>query len=111
VSAPEAEDQTISITQMGLVTAADPMASSIGFNCYPNPFTSQLAIEIENPSLKEITVEIYSIDGQKIKTLAKALKGQKISLVWKGDDELGRQVPPGMYLVKMDGKTRKVIKD
>jgi hypothetical protein len=111
ISAPEAEDQTITITQMGLVTAVDPMASSMEFTCYPNPFTSQLAIEIENPSLKEITVEIYSISGQKIKTLAKALKGQKISLVWKGDDELGKQVPPGMYLLKMNGQTMKVVRE
>jgi hypothetical protein len=111
ISAPEAEDQTITITQMGLVTAVDPMASSMEFTCYPNPFTSQLAIEIENPSLKEITVEIYSISGQKIKTLAKALKGQKISLVWKGDDEQGKQVPTGMYLLKMNGQTMKVVKE
>jgi flagellar hook assembly protein FlgD len=96
---------------MGLVTAVDPIASSMEFNCYPNPFTSQLAIEIENPSLKEVTVEIYSISGQRIKTLAKALKGQKISLVWKGDDKTSRQVSPGMYLLKMNGQTMKVVRE
>lgn len=111
VSAPEAEDQTITVTQKGLVTAVDQMAANARIVSYPNPFTSQLVIEIENPSLEEITIEIYSMSGQKIKTLTKALKGANISLLWKGEDEQGKQVPGGMYLVKMNGEVRKVVKE
>lgn len=88
----------------------DLLNPAFEMNYYPNPFTQQLSIEIVNPLLKETTVDIYSISGQKIKTLAKALKGQKISLMWRGDDEQGRQVPGGMYLLKMNGQTWKVLK-
>lgn len=102
---------TLTVTQRGMAVGVAEMVNTASLRFHPNPFTSKLAIEIENPSLKEVTVEIFSISGQKIKTLARAQKGVKISLVWKGDDEQGKKVPTGMYLVKMDGRTMKVVKE
>jgi flagellar hook assembly protein FlgD len=100
---------TVTVRQ---VTATNAMnAPTPSMDIYPNPFTHEVSITVVNPSLKEVTVEIYSISGQKIKTLARALKGATISLVWKGDDEQGKKVPGGIYLVKMDGKTKKVVRE
>ncbi|MGE5447310.1 MAG: leucine-rich repeat protein [Bacteroidales bacterium] len=108
--APEATSKTITVIQHGLVTGVDKMASPMAITCYPNPFTSEMSIEIANPSLREVNVEIYSVSGQKIKTLLKGQKGAKISLVWNGEDEDGRKVVPGIYLLKVNEETRKVVK-
>jgi hypothetical protein len=110
VSAPEAADQTISVTQQGLVTGAYHIKRPLAISCYPNPFTAQMTIEIENPSLKKTTVEIFSMSGQKIKTLLRAQKGAKINCTWNGRDESGKQLPGGMYLLKVNGEIRKVVK-
>lgn len=100
---------TITVTQQALATGVDQVAqNTLSLDCYPNPFTQQLAIEIANPSLKPVNVEIYSISGQKIKTLARAQKGQTISLKWNGDDETGQKVPTGIYVLKMNGVSRQV---
>jgi flagellar hook assembly protein FlgD len=69
-----------------------------------------MTIEIENPSLKKTTVEIFSMSGQKIKTLLRAQKGAKINCTWNGRDESGKQLPGGMYLLKVNGEIRKVVK-
>lgn len=96
---------------IALPTATEEMEQSVGFKCYPNPFARQMSIEIENPLLKEVTAEIYSISGQKIKTLVRAQKGAKSSLQWNGNDEQGKQVSPGIYLLKVNGEVRKVVKE
>lgn len=101
----------ITVTQHGMSVKVKELANSAKLRYYPNPFTSQMAIEITNPSLKEITVEIFSMSGQKVKTLAKDQKGAKISLAWKGEDEKGKKVVRGMYLLKVNGEVRKVVKD
>ena len=102
--------QVVTITQHGLVTGLDEMTSLVEITCYPNPFTREMAIEIANPSLMEVSIEIYSISGQKVRTLAKAHIGAKITLFWNGEDENGQKVVPGVYLLKMNGETRKVVK-
>ncbi|MGE5394093.1 MAG: leucine-rich repeat protein [Candidatus Saccharibacteria bacterium] len=81
------------------------------FHCYPNPFTSETTIEIQNPSLKEVTVEIFSVSGQKIQSLVQAQKGAKINCKWNGRNESGQKMPGGVYLLKVNGETRKVVKN
>lgn len=89
---------------------SDRELNKFTFRCYPNPFTGQMTIDIENPSLREVFVEIYSLSGQKIKTLVRAQKGAKISCAWDGSNEQGQQVPQGMYLLRVNKETRKVVK-
>lgn len=84
---------------------------SLSMDIYPNPFTAEMSIAITNPLRKAVSVEIYSISGQKIRTLARAQKEAKISLRWKGEDEQGKQVPAGLYIMKMNGMARQVAKN
>ncbi|MGE5394608.1 MAG: BACON domain-containing protein, partial [Candidatus Saccharibacteria bacterium] len=107
VSAFYFEPQTVTVTQNSpTVGLMDEITTDATIKNYPNPFTQQMTIEIANPSLKEVTVEIYTLSGQKIKTLLKGQKGAKISCTWDGGD-----IVPGVYLLKVNGETRKVVKD
>jgi hypothetical protein len=111
IAAKNMDPLRIHITQQALATGIDQVAqSTLSLDCYPNPFTQQLVIEITNPLIKDVSVEIYSISGQKIKSLARAQKEAKIYLVWNGNNEAGQKVPAGIYILKMNGESRQVIK-
>jgi len=80
---------------------------------HPNPFNPRTTIEfsIQNNSLIELS--IYNIKGQKIKTLTNKdyTKGNH-SVIWNGDEEIGKPVSSGIYYYKLNvnGKTEAVKK-
>jgi hypothetical protein len=110
ISADDMEPLILTVTQKAMTVGVDETVNSAPIKYYPTPFTREMAVEIANPSLDEVTVEIYSISGQKIRTLARAQKGAKISLRWDGGNEQGQQVAPGIYLLKVNEQVRKVVK-
>ena len=54
-----------------------------------------------------VDVDIYSLDGRSVRSLAGG-RGNDGFLVytWSGDDALGRTVPPGIYVVRIDVKAQ-----
>ena len=54
-----------------------------------------------------VDVDIYSLDGRLVRSLAGG-RGNDGFLVytWSGDDALGRTVPPGIYVVRIDVKAQ-----
>jgi len=79
------------------------------FKCYPNPFTSEITIEVQNLSQAEITVEIYNMAGQWIKSLFKGTNSGNLVLKWNGTNDSDQQVAPGVYLCKVNGQSKQVI--
>lgn len=102
---------TITVTQHGMAVGLDEMGISVQVNLYPNPFTQQLTIEVANSSSQAVSVEIFTIGGLKIKTLPTAPKKAKTSVSWNGKDDQGKKVPGGMYLLKVNGEVRKVVRE
>ncbi len=78
------------------------------FRCYPNPFTDELTIYIQNSSVSEVKVEVYNLLGQKIKNLFKGRNNGELILKWNGSNDSGQLVIPGVYLIRMNNETRKV---
>jgi hypothetical protein len=82
---------------------------------YPNPFNAQTEIRFNCASGKQnVSLIIYNLLGQKIATLIdnEQLSGiQKVK--WKAQDDLGHDVPSGIYLyhLTIDGQrlTKKLI--
>jgi hypothetical protein len=69
---------------------------------YPNPFnpTTTISFELENES--EVELSIFNVKGQKIATLYKGLTKPGVNkVVWDGIDQMGGQVPSGIYLYKL----------
>ncbi len=80
---------------------------------YPNPFNPTTTISFSIQNNNKIDLSVYNIKGQKIKTLAydEFSKGDH-SIIWNGDDEVGRLVSSGVYLYKLNinSKTKAVNK-
>jgi hypothetical protein len=73
---------------------------------FPNPFNPETTIRYNLPRSSHVTITIYSLLGQKIITLFDGKKAAgNYSIKWDGKNELGRVVPSGIYVYKLeDGK-------
>lgn len=71
-------------------------------NCYPNPFSDEIAIEIILPKAKQVQVDILNQMGQQIKILAlkKYLPAGHHTLFWDGKTTGNQSVSPGIYHVR-----------
>jgi hypothetical protein len=82
----------------------------------PNPFTSNVNLNIANAKLNTQTeIKVYNLKGQEVKTLYNSnIKGTQINLVWDGKDKQDKVAPAGIYLIKVNteshNSTHKVLK-
>jgi hypothetical protein len=76
---------------------------------YPNPFTTETRFKIENNGYAPVQISIYSMDGRMIRN---EIITQN-EFVWRGDNQMGQKVEPGMYICKVQAGntlfTQKVI--
>lgn len=81
----------------------DPTAVPIvpSVTVYPNPFRDQLNIS----SKGQKNLEIYNLKGQLIRSWRK-----QDSAIWDGRDTAGKACPAGIYILKGDSQSRKIIK-
>jgi hypothetical protein len=81
---------------------------------YPNPFIEELVIERSGFSSKLSTIVIESAAGRLVKQFEIQAQENPNKLIWKGDDQNGKQIPAGIYFIRLlDGsnsKVKKVIK-
>jgi len=81
---------------------------------YPNPFNPETYIDYQLPAAGRIELVIYNGLGQKVRTLidAKHAPGN-YQIRWDGKDELGGQMPSGVYLYRLRAgsfvQTRKAL--
>lgn len=70
----------------------------------PNPFnpSTTISYNIAGISDQVTTVQIYSLEGQLVKTLVNTIlnPGQH-SVVWRGKDDMGREVGSGIYILRL----------
>ncbi len=77
------------------VLASEKEVKTIRSALYPNPFTGEVSLRMENmPRNASLTTETYDLLGQKVNTHA---------FVWKNTSEVLplQSLPPGIYLVKV----------
>jgi len=76
---------------------------------YPNPFTTNIRIEISLPQGEQLNCEIFDTTGKLIKTLFEGItKGQQL-LIWDGKDNRNHEVSPGIYFCRLNQSTIKII--
>jgi len=72
------------------------------FQNYPNPGNPSTMIAFETPTRSNIIVKIYNLLGQEVKMLLQQeLMPGSYVLHWDGADELGRQLPSGVYIYRL----------
>ena len=82
---------------VGVVSSA-----KLGLNIAPNPFTSSIEIDLETVG-ETGELCVYNTAGCVIKTFAniKTNCGSIASLSWDGTDDCGRNLPNGIYFLKL----------
>ena len=79
------------------------------FTVYPNPFKSEITIEVWNPEKIKVDVAIFNLLGQRIKHLFNATNEGQLLLKWDGTNDSGQKVVPGIYFCKVNKVTKKVF--
>ncbi len=69
---------------------------------YPNPFNPVTRIQYNLPVRSEVRFEIYNTLGTKIATLVNDTQSAgAYMLTWNGKDDLGKQMPSGLYFYRI----------
>ncbi len=106
-----ANDKSIDMRSIGYASAignakiisGDALPSSYVLDpVHPNPFNPTCEIPFSLPEASEVTIEIFDITGRQIITLAdRDYDAGRYSVKWHGVDEIGREMPGGLYLCRM----------
>jgi hypothetical protein len=80
-------------------------------NNYPNPFNPSTTISYSIAISGDVKLSVYNIRGQLIRTLVnESLDAGIHSVVWDGDNNLGRSVGSGIYLYKLETSDSRIVK-
>jgi len=78
---------------------------------FPNPIKNTTKIEFQLLKPGKTEVSIYNIKGQTVKTIAHELMNVgNHSMLWNGEDELGKKVANGVYFFKVEQNNKTKIK-
>jgi hypothetical protein len=82
----------------GTVDAPAPRSSSL--SVAPNPFNPRTVVTFAVAVRGDATLRVYNLRGELVRTLHDGvLEEGEHPFVWNGDDEAGRPVSSGVYLV------------
>ena len=94
---------TISSDELSIDEPLSPSEFSVGYN-YPNPFNPSTTIPFSLNETQNITIKIFDISGREVMNL---FAGQKEigshTIRWNGKDDLGNDLPSGMYVYQLKG--------
>ncbi len=107
-------DETVSSVKSNTGLKNHPTSFELVDN-FPNPFDTSTTIKYKLLSPEKVNIEIYNTMGQKVKTLLWDKTKTGIHIIeWNGQNESGKAVAAGSYIVRMsDGKqvlTRTILK-
>ncbi len=86
-------------------TSRVPLCAEL-FPPYPNPFNSTVTIEFRLADRQAVHIDVVDLKGRPVRRLAgRVLPAGSYRLAWDGRDERGREVPSGVYVVVLRGKT------
>ncbi|MBN1480208.1 T9SS type A sorting domain-containing protein [candidate division KSB1 bacterium] len=69
---------------------------------YPNPFNNATEIAFALPATMDVQIKMYDLQGHLVNTLMHdKMPAGRHHVKWDGRDELGHDVPSGVYIYKM----------
>lgn len=84
---------------------SDPQAApdALRLTSYPNPFTDTATIGFRSQEASTAEVSIYNIRGELVRCLFRGVaKAGENSIVWDGTDNVGRALPSGVYIYRVN---------
>ncbi|MBC7186325.1 MAG: hypothetical protein H5U38_04720 [Calditrichaeota bacterium] len=92
-------------TEVPQPTAAAPQGFHL-FAAQPNPFRSYTQVSYQLGAGSVVRLEVYNLLGQKVRGLVAEWKSEGTHHVnWDGLDDVGRPVPGGIYLCRLQAGT------
>jgi len=94
-------------TEQGIGTTAieEPVASvspMLGIQG-PNPLSNAVTIALNPPERGKVWVGIYDVAGRLVRTLTnEEMPAGLMTRIWDSKDDLGQEVPSGLYLIRME---------
>lgn len=71
---------------------------------FPNPFSDATTIEFTLPTAGDVRVEVFDLAGRSVRVLRSGRLNPGVhSAVWDGSAANRAEVPPGVYVVRLDG--------
>jgi hypothetical protein len=71
----------------------------------PNPAPGAATLTFALAQAGDADLSIYSVDGRRVRSLARGRRDAGAHhLTWRGDDEAGRPVAPGVYWVRLQAQ-------
>ena len=77
----------------------------------PNPFHQTLEIKLQAPvqNRSNISLKIYDTAGRLVRDLSHSLSSTLTTLFWNGQDDFGKQLPNGIYFLRLSLENRSLI--
>lgn len=75
---------------------------------YPNPFNPATTIRVELGGRETVTLTVLDVRGRLVRTLIhdRQMHAGKHEIVWNGRDGSGLAAPSGVYLIRLQGRSR-----
>ena len=91
------------MANIDLHTQTGTFANNFKLNCYPNPFSEEVTVEINLAKEAEVSVEVINQTGQKVKYVStkQMLNSGLHKIIWNGRNENNNTVSPGIYHLRV----------
>jgi len=77
----------------------------------PNPFSGITLITCQLPSPGPVRLTVFNVSGQVVKVLASEPKRAGVyQTAWDGCDESGRRLPSGVYLICLEARSYRALR-
>lgn len=90
---------------------------SLKASAQPNPFrgATTISLKIVNQTARKpphLSIDIYDVSGRPVKSfiLKSPASLESFDVVWNGKDNYGRELPAGVYILRLSGKNRMTSK-
>ncbi len=78
---------------------------------YPNPFNPSTSIQYGLPDREQVRITIFSLLGQEIAELINTVQAPgNYRVVWNGKDQQGKEMPSGLYLIRLQTGNNQLVK-
>jgi hypothetical protein len=100
----------VSVEIVGGIVQAAPTRFALSQNA-PNPFNPRTVLRFGIPEASSVRLAVYSVGGQLVRILVDGPTGAgHHSVVWDGTDSGGRAVASGVYLYRLVGVERTLVR-
>ncbi len=83
------------------VSVEEAQSNALALRVHPNPCNPTLRIELSGPPGPAL-LELFDVDGRRLHRLWSGILDTRTSqLSWRGIDDAGRELPTGLYLLRL----------